>query len=249
MVADAAAPGMLSDLRALLVANKVDERIIVKLEEKKCLKISNFANWLDEAKEAKTEILDLVDALKDDRAELTNIKQAWKEAVAANTFEINNPKSLAKEPEDPEAPLDDKTFKDVKATFRAYYKWPDFDNRRIGHDGLYGRFKCEFDRRQPNVYPVFMAKSLAEAKVLKKKERYDIGNNVELRTNVDIEAYVKPTLPRWFERLEIIGNTWAVCGCFDVMHEGGTYPRTSTSSRPSPWKCATSTTSTSCTPT
>ena len=72
-----------TELRALLTANGVDNRIIMWMEqaEQSCTTMKAFANWVDSRQELHDQLLKHTD-LRDSRSELSCLKQAWREAEA-----------------------------------------------------------------------------------------------------------------------------------------------------------------------
>ena len=69
-------------LAELFAQNGVHQDIADYLTGKGCVSVANFANYVDEKKELRKEVLDHVDAWKNNNSMLAKLKQAWREAEA-----------------------------------------------------------------------------------------------------------------------------------------------------------------------
>ena len=211
-----------TSLRALLITkNKVHEDTAKWLETQGCLTIANFANWVDAKAEIKEAIHSKIASMKDNAADLAKTKQAWREADAT----VSRGVKRAAEGLDNEAlddPLHDEIFKAINASFRQYYNWAEsFDSRRIGCDSLHGRFWREFDRKQPSMFSILKARSLAKSTKEQQVKKTKVGN-LEIH-QIEKEFSDGPaSLSKWLACFDIVVNTWAVVGCMDVDFQGKT---------------------------
>ena len=212
-----------TSLRALLVTkNGVHEDTVKWLETAGCLTIANFANWVDAKAEVKEAIHSKIESMKNNAADLARTKQAWREADAT----VSRGVKRAAEGLDNEAlddPLQEEIFKAINISFRTHYNWLDsFDSRRIGCDSLHGRFRREFDRKQPGMFPILKARSLAKSTKEQQVKKTKLPNNLEIH-QIEKEFSDGPaSLSKWFACFDIIVNTWAVVGCMDVEFDGKT---------------------------
>ena len=211
-------------LRALLIdKNGVHESTVEYLEKSRCLTLANFANWVDDKKEIKD--IHAKCPKKDDTSDLVALKQAWREVDAT----ISRGVKRASEGLDNEAlddPLQVEIFKGINKTFLIYYNWlTPIDSRRIGCDALHGRFRREFDKRLPSMYTILKAKSLAKSQKSEpiKKTRLGSENGMNLEIHMaQRESEGQASLSKWFQCFDIVVNTWAVTGCFDIIYESKT---------------------------
>ena len=212
---------MTQELWTMLVErNSVSEDTAKYLESKNCLSVENFANWVDSKNEIKDEIHKHIPTMKDNRSDLSNTKMAWREAEA----QVSRGVKRSSEGLDNEAlddPLRDEVFKAVKSSFKKFYNWKDcFDCRRIGCDSLHGRFRREFERKQPTMFTLLKAKSLARSQNEGQIKKTKLSNDTELHQK-ERETYDGPaSLSKWFACFDIVVNTWAVTGCFDITYDG-----------------------------
>ena len=149
--------------KALLVdRNGVAPETVNWLQDKGCLTVANFANWVDSRAEIASKIHDKTPK-KDDAADLSRLKQAWREADASITRGVKRT-AEGLDAEGIDDPLQEQVFKAIIKSFRTFYNWPDnIDSRRIGCDSLHGRFRREFERRQPGMFPFLKARSFAKS--------------------------------------------------------------------------------------
>ena len=208
--------------RALLVdRNGVASETAKWLEDNGCRSIANFANWVDSRAEITTAIHDKT-AKKGDAADLAKLKQAWREADAHITRGVKRT-AEGLDAEGIDEPLQDEIFKAIVKSFRTFYNWSDnIDARRIGCDSLHGRFRREFERRQPGMFPFLKAKSLAKSQREGQVKRTKLSEGLDLVQATKESNDGPSTLSKWFIGFDIVVNTWAVTGCFDVLFGGQT---------------------------
>ena len=212
---------METGLKTILVErNGVHEDTVKWLESKGCLTVGHFANWVDSKSEIKDAIHKNIPTMKDNHSDLSKTKMAWREAEA----QISRGVKRSAEGLDNEAlddPLQIEVFRSIKTTFKSCYNWTDsFDSRRIGCDSLHGRFRREFERKQPTMFTILKARSLAKSQKEGQVKKTRLDNNIEIHQK-DKDGYDGPaSLTKWFACFDIMVNTWAVTGCFDVMYKG-----------------------------
>jgi hypothetical protein len=209
--------------KALLVdRNGVAPETVNWLQDKGCLTVANFANWVDSRAEIASKIHDKTPK-KDDAADLSRLKQAWREADASITRGVKRT-AEGLDAEGIDDPLQEQVFKAIIKSFRTFYSWPDnIDSRRIGCDSLHGRFRREFERRQPGMFPFLKAKSLAKSQRDGQVKKTKLSEGIELVQAVARDVGDGPSsLSKWFTGFDIVVNTWAVTGCFDVQFGGHT---------------------------
>ena len=193
------------------------------LEKNKCLTLSNFANWVDDKKEIKD--IHAKCPKKDDTSDLVALKQAWREVDAT----ISRAVKRASEGLDNEAlddPLQVEIFKGINKTFLIDYNWlTSIDSRRIGCDALHGRFSREFDKKLLGMYTILKAKLRAKSQnsepIKKTKLGSENGMNLEIHVT-QRESEGQASLSEWFQCFDIVVNTWAVAGWFDIVYESKT---------------------------
>lgn len=210
-------------LRQILVdRNGVNADTVKWLEDNHCLTVANFANWVDSKSEIKDMIHQKIPSVKDNVADLANTKMAWREADAQVSRGVKRAAD-GLESEAIDDPLQIEIFKAIKKTFKTCYNWADsFDSRRIGCDALHGRFRREFERKQPTMFVLLKARSLAKSQKEGKIQKTRLDNNIEIHQK-DKDGYDGPSsLAKWFACFDIVVNTWAVTGCFDVPYQGET---------------------------
>ena len=212
---DAALVSLLQD------KNKVDKTLVAYIGSIGCNTVATFANWVD----TKAEIGDAFlknSPLKGNLAEQANLKMAWREAEGLVTRGIKR----AADGLDNEAlddPLQEGVFKTVTQAFKTQYNWQDnLDSRRVGNDSLHGRFRREFERKQPSMYSFLKAKPLSMSTKEPPIKKTKLSNELELHATTKDDVMGQATLSKWFSSFDIVTNTWAVTGCFDVTHKGET---------------------------
>ena len=103
-------------------------------------------------------------------------------------------------------------------TFTSYYHWTLAAARRAS-DSILGRFRREFEQCTPTVLAALKIKSLAQASKGTDSKKHRISDDVavELRGEDNFLSDVGVTSFRGrLEQYEIMGNTWALAGCYDV---------------------------------
>ena len=208
---------MEASLRTLLVErNKVHEDTIKAMIDMECLTLANFANWVDERSQLKEAILSKVETRKNDQSELAKLKQAWREADASFARGVKR-QADGLEHEGLDDPLGEEVFKQINKNFRQHYNWLGiFDSRRIGCDSLHGRFRREFERKQPSMYNIMKAKSQAKSSREEQKKHTKLNDLITLTMTEGQHRDGPASLGKWFTCFDIVINTWAVAGCFDV---------------------------------
>ena len=207
-------------LKELFDSNGVDQKIADYLKEKKVVTIANFANFVDDKKELRREVLDHTH-FKDDLGMLAKLKQAWREAEAQTERAITRSAS-GLDLENIDDPLPDPVFKEVKLAFVKHYSWGDMDSRRVGSDSYHGRCRREFERRLPSMFPVLRVRSLAHSsrEAPSKRVRLNDDTYLDTRLNDPENAAGPPCLMTWFSGLDVMTNTWGIVGCFETSYMG-----------------------------
>jgi len=209
------------ELKAHLDRNQVHAAITAALSAKKCFTLSQFANLVDERKDWNkfvTGITDIKDV--DKEIEASNVKTAWREADSNFSGSLKRKSEGLYVPDvGIDDPLEESVMVSVKSDFQTNYDWKDFDSARIGSDSMHGRFKREFDKKLPTMYCVLRAKSLAAAAKAPTMKKSKLDNDITITSRAEPEEAAK-SLSSWFSCLDIIVNTWAVTGCFNVTHGG-----------------------------
>ena len=159
--------------------------------------------------------------LSENAGQVSRLKQAWREAEALTDRAVaRNTEGLTSE--DPDAPLDKYFQESLQTAFRATYNWKKLDNRRMGSDTLLGKISREFGRRGPTLFPVARVKSLARAQKSAVSKRQRVGDSfaIDMFDGHGDESDDADTLAKWFSNLDVLSNTWALAGCFDVVWNG-----------------------------
>ena len=214
-----------AELQAFLLQRKVDQAIVDYLgrADVGCLSIRAFANWVDSRSDIEPKILAKIPSHKDNQSQLALLKQAWREADALVTRQIAR-QSQGLAPEDLDEPLDPDVQKSYVSIFTAYHKWGEIDSRRIGSDSMFGRFRREFEARQPSMFPVLRVRSLATAQKAPPVKKQKLADGVSLVSssgNEDMEPSPAQGIHGYLMLLDVLVFTWAVAGCFDVPYDGG----------------------------
>jgi len=208
------------DLSALLTKNNVNQVLHQQLQSLGCTSISVFANWLEDRTGVRAAFMAATE-LRDDKGQEARLKQAWREADQITSEGLTRVgQNLAMQEVD--APLDDTLQKGLEAAFRTAYNWSKLDNRRMGSDNLLGRVSREFQRKQPTMFAVGRVKSLARAQMgsTSKRQRVADGIALEVFDGLGDITDDADTLAKWFRNLEVLSNTWALAGCFEVPWMG-----------------------------
>ena len=152
---------METGLRALLTNNGVEESVIEWLgsNAQGCRTMKVFANWVDSKSELQATVLDHITDLRASRAQLGALKQAWREAEGIVSRSLKRAaEGLSDEALD--EPLQPDVQKALEKVFAETYRWQ-LAAVHMPSDSLLGRGKREFERRQPSMFAVGRAKSLA----------------------------------------------------------------------------------------
>ena len=139
-----------------------------------------FANFVDQAAEIKSEIMDKT-TLGGNRSALSALKQSWRECEAIVARGIKRGAEGLQE-EAIDDPLAAHVQDSIERTFNAYYHWTLSASRRAS-DNTLGRFRREFEQCTPTVSAALKIKSLAQASkgADSKKHRLSDDVAVELR--------------------------------------------------------------------
>ena len=222
-----------SKLRTIMVEAKVAEETILWFEDKDCLDITTFSNWV----ENKSELVEELDKVVHDSGlvdeplaafkikvactrQASALKQAWRECEVLNEAGLKQKQVATVEPEI-DAPLDSEVFEKAKSTFKQYYKWGDFDARRIGNAKLFGRTSREFHKKKITLVEMMKVRSRASATKTDQapKERTRLpGTNIVVEQGVEIDDDPTGNLINWLAHFDILANTWATTGCFDATY-------------------------------
>ena len=211
-------PGLHALLEKNGVSNQVSEWLAAP--DQACTSVGIFANWCDSRSEVNERILRHT-ALRDNLGQLARLKQAWREADAQVARGVRRsaeglPDVAIDEPLGAEAQLQ------ITEAFLKFYSWPRLDARRMGSDALLGRFRREFDRRQPSMYHIPRARSLtaSQRSAPIKRSRLSDGLVLESRDIEGEDRFEAAGLWPYFDAFDVVVTTWAVAGCFDIEYEG-----------------------------
>ena len=203
---------------ALCVKNQIDKVLIDKMVEFHVSNIPDFMDWGSSMNDV-VEGLVADTALKDDRLQKSKLRQLWRDAEGI-VMKSRKRKADDLPIEDLDDPIDEQVYKTIAQTYKQYYNFKDLDPKRIGDDKLHGRVNRQFQARTPSMWPILNCHSLAACteraafKVPRKKER--LGRlSIEVNAPEPIVPK-KATLSNYFACFEILTQTWATCGCFDV---------------------------------
>jgi len=185
-----------------------------------CTTIAVFANWVGDKEEVYDAFL-AATPLQADKGQAARLKQCWREANAIVEAAIART-GQGIQNEDLDQPLDDTFQRNLETQFRTTYNWARLDNRRTGSDVLLGRISREFQKRTPSMYAVSRVKSLARALKSSSAKRQRLGDRFALDYFDDYADGTDEadTLAGWLRNLEILTNTWALAGCFNVQWAG-----------------------------
>ena len=110
-------------LEALLEGNGVQPSVREWMKSNGCTDVKKFANWVDEGKELKVDILAKVDAgLRTNSAQYASLKQAWRESESLVQRGLKrHSEGLSHESLD--EPLAEKVQEQVEKSFSTLYFW------------------------------------------------------------------------------------------------------------------------------
>ena len=207
-----------TSLISLLEKNTVDEVIIKWMTDNACTTLSIFANWVDGTSELK-EAIPKHTNMKDSAPQLARLRMAWREADAAIARGVKRT-AEGLEDENLDAPLASEIFKEVGKAFRTFYNWPDVPAERMGSDKLLGRTRKEFQRKEPSLIPMLKVKSLTTSQFEPQEKKTKLSATAVLTVLAGDEQQAEaPSLFQWLSCFDIMVNTWALAGCFDVTHD------------------------------
>ena len=159
---------------------------------------------------------------------LSRVKQAWREADAANTRALKRV-SENLPLEDIDEPLDPEVQKNIIEGFLKFHNWNSLDSRTMGSDALLGRLRREFERKQPSMFSIMRAKTLAKAMRGAPPKRTRVADRVIFEYQEDegdTPTNGPPTathpVREFFEHCETYFLTAAVAGFFDITLSDGT---------------------------
>jgi len=213
------ADAMKDTLKQILQRNSIADTVVANFVTLQCLTVEDFANWVDKREDLKVAFIDQTDQ-KDVPAQTARIKMAWRQAEAVVQKGLKRTsEGLSEEPLD--EPLDETVRISVLETFTKAWNWPNLPLVRMGTDVLLGRVFREFQSKKPTLYPVAKVKSLAsvQAKVGGVAKRR-LGDRITMCFDGQDEDDLDNvgTVLEYFTSLEVLGNTWAVAGAFEVMY-------------------------------
>ena len=152
--------------------------------------------------------------------QLGAIRMAWREADVREEGVLHPTatSSSTGPPEEIEAPLTQATQRELETVFLSFYSFLRIPADRIVSDALLGRFKREFDRRQPSVLPLRLIKTRARTSYSLGPKRRKVSEHATLifHDNHDEDTFQATSVFEFFTSLEILVYSWSVAGCFDV---------------------------------
>ena len=186
-----------------------------------CTSLKTLSNWVEDKSELKDEVL-VHTSQSSSKAQLANLKQAWRESVGIVERRLKRISEGANE-DYADEPLDSEVQKSMEGIFRTTYQWT-LRPRWFGHDGLLGRTRREFERNQPSLYVVLKVRSIAASRTSRPNKRHKLNNEVEFTVNDTdpsaVDAPIASPSGQYLECLTIFANTWALAGCYKVFYEG-----------------------------
>ena len=209
----------------LLSKHGVIPAIAQHLANIRCVTLVTFANMCDDKKDVKATFL-AGTAYADDCAALANLKMAWREAETIISRGLKrSADGLADECLD--EPLAVQTYTNIVDVFVHQYAMPAVPPQRVACDTLVGRIHREFEKRQPTAFAISRVRCLAKAQRQSKPKQARVSEFVQIEFSDPFadeeinDATEGGNVVKDFETsLDILAYTWALCGCFDVTHEG-----------------------------
>ena len=89
----------------------------------------------------------------------------------------------------------------------------------MGCDTLLGRFKREFDRTLPSMFSASRVRTIAQSQRSAENKKTRVSESVQIEFENEVNILDDGDEDRFHRRLfqyEVMCNTWAVAGCFDV---------------------------------
>ena len=208
------------DLLAIFNSNEVPAVIRDWCKKNGCLTVKNFANWVDEKNQLKESIFDQIAEVKNDRCALSALKQAWREAESVVARGVKRQAEGIPD-EAVDDPLPDPMRDNLIKTFTMHYKW-DLEPHRRGSESLLGRLKREADAYKPPLLPISRVKSLAHSNRSADSKRHRLTDFLQLEFESGHAGYAESSdkLRDILNTYEILANTWALTGCFQVTVRG-----------------------------
>ena len=210
---------MSDQLHALLsTKNNVNDDAIKIVEQAGCHTIEDFANWVGDKSEIGETFFGGLE-MKKNLQQVARVRNAWRQADLEISRGMKR-KAEGLDDGDIDDPLPEEIFKDIVTKFQKSYDWPDFDSRRVGDDRLHGRFRRQFEKRQPSAFAIMKTRSLAKGQLEVASKNTRLAEGVLVQTRVpDQERPGQPTLAKFFNAFDIVINTWAMVAKFEVLHE------------------------------
>ena len=205
-------------LTGLLKKHEVHEDVVKNLTTMGCTSVDLFANWVDDAADAVKACLEGT-SQADVLPQKARVRLAWKTAKALVEKKL---KRIAEgiEDVDPEEPLDTGTQGSLEVAFQRASGWPALPADRVGSDALVARFHREFIRRRPTVFQLGMLVTAADSSKALPAKRQKMAAKVDIVIGGG-EADKVPlpigSLLQILNSLEVMANTWAIAGAFDVV--------------------------------
>ena len=213
---------MNSELKTILTRNHVCDEVQGKMVAVHCISAEDLANWVEERKELKATFLQGA-SVADDSSQFARLKMAFRQADALVSRKLKrSSEGLTEEPLDD--PLEEGVQKTVEDTFSIAYNWKvSIPPKRMGTDILLGRVYREFVSSKVTLYALDKVKSLAsvQSKVTgTAKRRCGDRMAIVFGGQEDDEPDVSGSVLDLLSKQEVLGNTWAVAGSFEVAYDG-----------------------------
>jgi len=206
------------DLSNILTKNGIKEEVIDQFAAAKCVSIDHFANWAEDAAAVQVAFLANT-AFKDDPGQKARLRMAWRSAEAIVAKKLKRcAEGLADEAVDD--PLDQGTQSTLEVAHRKAYGWPVLDPTQMGSDNLLGRIHREFIKLTPTMLALSRVRSLAQSQSGTAPKKKRMGDVTVIIGDEEVASELDGTLFRFIDLLEVLTNTWAVGGHFDVQYRG-----------------------------
>ena len=204
-----------TDFESMLVKAEIAEEVRQHLAKVGCLSVTLFSDWVDDA----AEIKDLVNASpkKDDKAEIAKLKGVYRRCKASTDRAAKREADgLPNEDIDEALPMD--VHRDVISTAATFYTYPRFDARTVCKDTQLARFRREFQAWQPSLFCVSKVQTQQASLRLSAPKKQRLTDQVSVMIGEEREEHVQIDLIVWGEKLSVLGNTWAIVGCYLVTY-------------------------------
>jgi len=207
-------------LIAILKRNQIVDPVIQGMLGLGCKTVEDLANWVEKREDLERFFITPIDVAKDDAAQKSRLKMAWRQADAICERALKRQaEGLTEECWD--EPLDPEVVTGINEAFKKAYTWRLFPPERVGTDTLVGRVYREFQAFKPTVYSVAKVKTLAisQSKPLAAKRRMGNGVTITMDNEDDDEDSGCLSLLHYLMAMEVLGNTWVLCGQHQVTFE------------------------------